>query len=702
MIIFKSIKFKNFLSYGNAWSEFKFTTGITRIMGKNGDGKSTITEAIYFALFGKAYRNINLGQLVNSINKKELEVILDFSIGEKDYRIERGIKPNYFRIFSKTEDREFESTDIIPVPSTTRTYQQILEEDILHSTSDIFEQTTLKSLTRNISFFTLKKADKRDITENILGIKIFSGMNKVCKGKVDALEKELISLNKDFDYNEILITQEKDNLTRLKQIKEQQEKDFETKKLQAEQEIVTYKEDIKKYEEGITRIQKYKTRKAELNAEHDALLEKKNEVQKSQLAIMSEVNHACIVKKAALQEQIKQKNEAIRIANNSRATHISKCDQDIDGHKKKIREIEKDINSLKVSNAGIQTKIDFMTKTCTDCPKAKELVTGIDGSIEGNNQQIANLQAAIAEHEGWIATLEQQKITYQEDYFKVEKDINQEIKDIQKLIEDTDNGAAAEIVERSTTIDTQLGELQSQMNALREPIQQCDLYINKEQGLLVNIERNKTEIQKREIFISKTAPSTVTIDTSKLKGYAVKRQELTSVINEKTDDKKHYAFIRTMLSDDAIKTFVIQKYLPVINKILNSYLQKFGSDVIFNFDAEFDEQIVSRHKDGFSYESFSEGQKRRIDLAVLFTFIEFCKIKFSNASNNLLILDEVGAGLDAEGDNILLEILRDLKEREEKNILTITHSSNLNPHRIDKIFECKLEKGFSKIEEKKI
>jgi DNA repair exonuclease SbcCD ATPase subunit len=704
MIKFKTIKFKNILSYGNSWSEFAFETGVTRIMGKNGDGKSAITEAIYFSLWGKPYRNINQGQLINSINRTGLEVILDFDLNSFNYRIERGIKPNFFRIFKKEDStRDFTQEDLVPVSSASRTYQQILEEDILSMNSDIFDQTTLKSLTRNISFFTLKKADKRDITENILGIKIFTGMNKVCKAKVDALEKELISLNKDFDYTEILISQEKDNITKLKEIKKKQEEERIERVAQATKDIVQFREENIKFQEGVDRIQKYKTKKEELKKKHDDLLDKKTEVQQSLIGLMSDINKVALENKKKIQENIDLKYAAIKESKENTKGLVLKEAQEIEELQQEIKKVEQDIKTYEVMNAGIQSKIDVMTKNCSDCPKAKELTEGSDGSIAKNLDIISKFNDEIAEHKKTIEKHKEAMVAHDLNFENVETDITAQINSLKLTLVDEDKKAATDIAIKSEDIQSEINDIQTKMDDLKEPVQKCDEFINREQGFLVNIQRNNTEIVKREAFIIKSADAfDGSVDMTKLRGYVDKKKELTTTVNEKTDDKTHYAFIRTMLSDDAIKTFVIGKYLPVINKILNSYLQKFGSDVIFNFDSEFDEQIVSRHKDGFSYESFSEGQKRRIDLAVLFTFIEFCKIKFSNASNNLLILDEVGAGLDSEGDNILLELLRDLKERENKCVLTITHSNNLNPHRIDSIFECTMEKGFSKIEKKTI
>ena len=190
MIQFQKVTFKNFLSYGNTKNEFEFRQGINRFNSRIGSGKSSIFEALYFGLFGKPYRDVNLAQLVNTINNKDLQVEVYFTNQNHSYIIERGIKPNYLRVYKDGH----EPSNLIPVPSTSRSYQQIIEEDILQQTPNIFDQVSIKSLTKEMSFLKLKKADRREIVENVLDIKIFTDMNKLCKNKVDILVLVVVEL----------------------------------------------------------------------------------------------------------------------------------------------------------------------------------------------------------------------------------------------------------------------------------------------------------------------------------------------------------------------------------------------------------------------------------------------------------------------------------------------------------------------------
>lgn len=217
--------------------------------------------------------------------------------------------------------------------------------------------------------------------------------------------------------------------------------------------------------------------------------------------------------------------------------------------------------------------------------------------------------------------------------------------------------------------------------------------------LMNNIKRNETEIVKKKTFIEKETPKLVEIKLDKLKNLIDNRDKLTINISSKEQEKNHLLVIRSMLSDDAIKSFVIKKYLSVINKLLVYYLNKMNSEIIFEFDEEFNEVITNRFKEDFTYHSCSEGQKRRIDLAILFTFIEFCKSKYPLASSNLMILDEVTAGLDIDGENALFEILREINRIEDKSIVVISHSTAINSSYVDKTYEVVMEKKFSKLRE---
>lgn len=336
MIIFEKITWKNLLSYGNNTTEFVFNSGIYKISAINGSGKSSLIDAFYFALFGKPYRKIKLNQLINSKNKKGLEVVLHFTKQDDKYRIERGLKPDYFKIFKNDE--------IFPVSSSKKGYQQILEDDILGSYNEnLANQVSIKSMTKNASFMTLDKANKKAIIENLFDIEMFTVISKLAKAKIDELETELSSTKKDLENTTLLIEQEIHNIEKLRnlQAKLQEESDSIIKGY--EDEINELNAKNVKLNEGLKLITKYKTKQSELN---------------------------------------KKINE-LRLNKES---------------------FQREITSLETLIKASESKTNFLSKTCGECPKIKELMAN-DG-IEDKQKTIENLKEKIKQEINSLTTLE--------------------------------------------------------------------------------------------------------------------------------------------------------------------------------------------------------------------------------------------------------------------------------------------------------
>ena len=564
MILFEKVKFRNTLSYGNNWTEYIFKEGIARIGGKNGNGKSTIGENIYWVLFGKPYRNVKLGQLINCINKKEMEVHLWFSINNKSYRIERGMKENYFRIYLNDV--------IVPIPPSTSSYQSYLEESILQLSAPLFEQLSMKSLTRSFSFFSLKKEQKREIIENLLDTSIYSQMGKNAKVKADEITKDIDSLKKDINTFNTLITQEENNLLKLKAIQKDQQAETDQRNLVLRNEILALEEDIVKNKQQIDGMVKYKTKKKELQTERS------------------------------------MHQDATNTFNRAKTNAESKI-------------------SL------VKNKVQYLQSTCGDCPNIGKML----------------------------------------------------------VVDNID-----ELLETKKTCVEEIETLNALVKTIDRDIFKCDEVLATERGILERISYTETQIQNRNREINKPSVKVIVVDEKQLEKYKEDLLLKEEDYNEKCIQKKHYVFARTMLSDENIKAYVVGKYLPAINTYLNLYLQKFGSEIIFKFNEEFEEVIDSRHKEGFSYESFSEGQKRKIDMAILFTFIEFLDCKFGDVSN-LLMLDEVSSTLDSDNENVLYGILKELADQRHKCIITISHSGNVEAERVDHSYEVSMENGFSKL-----
>ena len=568
MIEFQKIGVRNFLSYGNGWTWFDFKKGLHRIKGVNGQGKSSIPfDALSFALFGRPYRKIKMNQLVNSLNKKELEIQLIFKKGEDVYRVERGLKPDYFKIYKNDE--------IVPVSSSKKGYQEILEQDILNNYNEnLFNQITAKSLTKNMSFMTLTKADKRNIIENLFDIELFSIIGKNIKSKIDMIDVQIQMYKKDIDNMSLLIKQEEQNLEQLRNIKRKMEAESKQKISNIQNEIQQINEDNTKYKTALEKLQKYK----------------------------------------------KQKNK--------RLTEVDNLKKEIKNQRDKQSDV---IASIKL----IKNKIQLLKSTCGDCPKIKSIIETED-----------------------VYTLIDRQKKYENNIKSMRDDIEEKENELRKI---------DEVLANEKFINNSL-----QKNAQRIKSLEDD----------VNIEISKDLL----------------IDESKYKKHIKNKNELEKLYDIKSTEKKHYLILKSLYSDDGIKSFIIKKYLPTINKLLNTYLNRFNADIIFNFDSDFNEIVLSRFKENFSYFSFSEGQKKRIDLAVLFAFINFALYKNKKCNTNLLIFDEIDNGLDIEGKNRLYEVLKEYKEQQNKCIITISHDTAIDPDSFDEIYNVKMEKGFSTIE----
>ena len=568
MIEFQELKFKNVLSYGNNYTTIIFKEGINRYFGVNGSGKSTPhLDALTFVLFGKAYREIKKGQLINSKNKKNLEVFLTFKKQDDSYRIERGMKPDFFKIYKNDV--------LVPVSSTVRGYQDILEEDILQFDENIYNQVTVKSLTKNMSFMTLTKAEKRKVTENLCDVEVFSIMGKNLKIKIDATEAELKIINKDIDNTNLLIVQEQSNLENLTNLKRRME-------AEANQNIQLYKDEIKS-------------------------LETTNDKYVVGLGIIAKKK----IQKTAKLEEISVLKGFIDKAASAKA----KAEALIEMNAKKIK---------------------FMTNTCGECPKIKELLN--DSELE-------------------------ESVKYLKDSVKTE-----EVRKKEWL-----------------TLDTELGKINE--------------IISNERFVSENLTKNKRRIIELTAAINKSSESVIEIDETRFKEYNTKLQNLKTTYNTKFRDKTHLTLLRGLCSDDGIKTFIIKKYLPTINKILNTYLTKFQTDIVFNFDVEFNEIVLTKYKEDYTYESFSQGQKKRIDLAVMFAFIKFAQMKNKKSDTNLLIMDEVLTSLDQQGTESVMQVLSDYRDKNNKCIITINHLTDMNQEFFDYSYNVTLEKGYSKITE---
>jgi len=570
MIKFKTVKFKNFGSFGNYFTEVDFESGnMMLVSGPNGHGKSyALLDSITFALFGKPFRKINLPQLVNTINNKNCIVHLNFTIGEDEYEVIRGLKPKKFEIHKNGE--------MIKQNSKSKDYQQILEDQILKMNYKSFTQIVTLGSSSFIPFMQLTAADRREVIEDILNINIFSDMNIIIKAKISFIKTQLIQIQ-----NSITILEEKINL-----------QDINIKSL------------ISKRSENISNIS-------------SKIDDTKNEIQN----LLDEIND--------LQSSIEE---------------LETCEDEKRNIEKSISKLEDSIVGLIKDKRTVEKSIDFyeQNEQCSVC--LQEI------SEKFKTEQKNSLTKNKNEYEEQIEKLKSNHVEFKNELSELTNKLKH-VTQVNGLILEKKNSISA-----ASKYITSLEENSKDQSSFDSSIMEC--------------EENK-ESYKKEI------------------------QELEDKLNGLKQKKSSLDVLFMLLKDSGIKAKIIKNYLPVINKIINKYLSDMNFFVSFSLDEQFNEEIKSRHRDTFSYMNFSEGEKSRIDLAILLAWREIAKIK-NSAYCNILILDEIfDSSLDSVGVDDLMKVLRSLSK--ESKIFVITHKTDQLSDKFDRMLMFKKKNNFSRL-----
>tara|TARA_B100000513_G_scaffold104121_1_gene44753 strand:+ start:104 stop:1801 length:1698 start_codon:yes stop_codon:yes gene_type:complete len=563
MIKFKSICYKNFLSSGNTKTTIDLNQyKSTLVVGHNGAGKSTMLDAVSFALFGKPHRKISKSQLVNSINQKQCEVTIDFDIGQSHFKIIRGIKPNVFEIWKDGV--------MINQSSHAMEYQKILEQNILKLNHKSFHQVVVLGSSSFIPFMQLNAGHRRDVIEDLLDINIFSKMNVILKEKNSVLKDRLSKTNHNIDIIKNKIEQQSKYIRDIAALTTENKKKYEKQIKNAENKMQQLQEQNNKLSEEL---------ESKGNLDLTELQEKKNNV----IAFRAE-----------------QKQELKTIA-----------------------------------------KRGLFLENNDECPTCEQPIHDKDKLVFETKNQAYQIETTLR---------------MVEDNFK---EVENEIKALQEVI--------SSVNEKTNIINSNNREISS----LNQSNKDLKSYLEEE--VSADLTEARTELEK--------------LTTNK-----------ENLLEEKLKVNEQFNYngvIAEMLRDTGIKTKIIKQYLPAINKLVNQYLQVLDFFVHFNLDENFNETIRSRHRDDFTYDSFSEGEKQRIDLSLLFTWRQIAKMKNSVATN-LLILDETfDSSLDHDGIENLLKILHTLDD--DTNTFIISHKGDI----LDGKFQSKIEfikdKNFSKI-----
>lgn len=570
MIIFKSIRWRNFLSTGDRFTKVDLDRSpSTLIVGHNGSGKSTLLDAISFALFGKPHRDINKPQLVNSINNKNCEVEIEFSVGSHEFKVSRGVKPGKFEIY--------QNGSMVNQSANARDYQKFLEQNILKLNHKSFHQIVVLGSSSFIPFMQLPGGHRRNVIEDLLDIGVFSKMNTLVKERSMKVKEQL----KDMNFQ----------LELLKEKIALQRKYIRDINVMNEDQVSEKRSMIVSFHSTINELQSK-------NNDYSTEIEQVSEGLQEGLKKSHDKKTSLLQYKAQFEQQIKNVVKDAKFYEET--SSCPTCSQDIgedlrseklSTSRKKAKELKKAVVHASEESAIVESSIERLN-TIT------KKIGDITSDISANNREIAGLQ-------GQIGNLES---------------------DISKL-----SNSTGDIGEANSKLSAQVDEKDS-------------------------LTERKLEINEQRIY------------------------------NEACSE---------MLKDTGIKTKIIKEYLPVMNNLVNNYLQVLDFFVQFHLDENFSETIKSRHRDAFNYASFSEGEKQRIDLALLFTWRQIAKMK-NSAATNLLILDETfDSSLDHDGVDNLMKILSTLDD--DSNIFVISHKGDLLDGKFRNKIEFSKEHNFSKM-----
>ena len=571
MINFSKVRYKNFLSTGQQFIEIDLQkSNTTLVVGENGAGKSTMLDALCFGLFQRAFRNIKKDQMINTINEKECIVEVEFTVGQKDYKIIRGIKPSIFEIWC--------NGDMLNQDAAQRDYQKHLEQQILKLNFRSFTQVVILGNASFVPFMQLRARHRRQVVEEILDIEIFSKMNLMFREKAKS-QDEIIKQD-DFQYS-ILDTKIEDKKTYIDDISNRSKDLAQSKRIELDKttvDIGNYEEDIKKVRTEIAGLQK------------EILDETKVNSMKSKLHSME-----------------------------------AKLENTCNKHKKDLKFFE----------------------TYDDCPTCQQAIdTAFKTTmINKKKEKVLELEVGLGQ-------------------------IDTEIK----------------------TNQMRLDTINKTMVLIREK----ELLINRYETSIAEIEKQKDRLsQEIDKIINEN------ISTAEQTGELHELQEqLIQTDIKKKADKDHKIYIdtaRALMQDTGIKTKIIKQYLPIMNQYINKYLADMDFFVNFTLDEEFNETIKSRYRDEFNYHSFSEGEKLRIDLAILFTWREIAKLK-NSTNTNLLILDEIfDSSLDSSGTDEFMRILYTTMDKE--NIFVISHKGDTLIDKFPRVMKFEKYKNFTRMVE---
>lgn len=568
MIYFKSIRWKNLLSTGNTFVEISLDThGQTLIVGENGAGKSTILDALSFALYGKPFRKVNKGQLLNSINNRELLVECEFVVGKTQYKIRRGVKPTVFEVY--------QNGSLINTDAAAADYQDMLDNKILKINHKSFSQIVVLGSASFTPFMQLNAATRREVIEDLLDISVFTTMRTLLKDMITNNKSEL----QDADYK-------------------------------------------------ISNVENL------IEAEQQHQQERQQNIQ-GQLKEKREQKQQYVTQIVDAQKQLVHLTKLIQTKN-----------KEIDDHPKlqnRLAKVTQLSQQIVARQQTIERDRDFFTSH-DNCPTCRQ------GIADEHKEQAVTTAAAQLQ----------------------------------------------EITEGHEKLTAEMGRINVRLNEITAVLEEIGNYTRESSDLNIQISTWNTVVNSVENEITAlTKANKVETKKTRLKEL---NKELDTFKKEKISllkNKSLFDVANILLKDSGIKTKIIKQYVPIINKLINKYLASMDFFVNFELNESFEETIKSRYRDEFSYASFSEGEKSRIDLALLFTWRAIARLR-NSSSTNLLILDEVFDGsLDAQGNEELLKIIQTLTDN--NNVFVISHKTDAYLDKFQRVLRFEKQKNFSRM-----
>jgi len=570
MIIFKKIRYKNFLSTGNQPIEIELgKSPTTLVIGQNGSGKSTLLDALCWALFNKPFRIIKKEQMINTINNGDCEVEIEFDVGTKQYRVKRSVKPNLFEIY--------ENGQLLNQNASSIDYQKYLEHNIMKLNYRSFIQVVILGSSSYEPFMKMKARYRRDVVEEILDVKVFTQMDLLLRDQQGQLSKEILDMRHKCD---LIETKYETEVKHFKSLSDLNTNDIDDKKLQLDKHKKAKEDYILKIEGLEKQINEYDNELKDKDQTNDKL--------KQLLKLETKIEH-----------NLENNNNNLQFFSDN--TNCPTCTQEIDE--------------------------DFRYKKQGDL---KEKVATLNEGMQKLTSEIAKVEEKIG-HFG-----------------NVTKKLSDLYIDVAK-------------------VNTSLSEL----NSYSERIHQDILQLENKQTDSKNIATDLQQL-KEELETTKTSTD--------------------QIMNQ----KKYVDILREVLSDKGARGHIIKKYIPIINNLINQYLQAMDFFISFHLDEEFNETVKSRHRDTFNYNSFSQGEKLRIDLALLFTWRTIAKMK-NSVNTNLLILDEIfDSSLDQQGTDDFFKIVNKLKN---ENVFIISHKGDILFDKFTNIIKFEKYKNFTRLQQ---